>query len=48
MRPMTPHEKECAMAAVALLLEKASRNEQRELRALYREILNAPLDSRST
>lgn len=47
MRPMTAHEKECALAACALRLERAvstrDRGEAREWRTLIREIVAAPL-----
>jgi hypothetical protein len=48
-RPMTPHEKECALAAVATLIERAekekrARKELKELRAWYREILREPIE----
>ena len=49
MRPMTAHEKECALAACALRLERAisdkNRCEAREWRYLMREIISAPLDN---
>jgi hypothetical protein len=47
MKPMTPHEKECALAACALRQEQAEirrdRKEAREWRELFREIVAAPL-----
>lgn len=47
---MDAHEKECALAALAYLLEKARREfgrkhkETRELEKQYREILKSPID----
>jgi len=45
---MTAHEKECALAALALLIERArksgNRKETRECRKMYREILAEPLE----
>lgn len=41
---MTGHEKECAFAAIAALIEKAkTAKERRELKTLYKEIQDAPL-----
>jgi len=43
-RPMTPHEKECALAAIALRLEKAKTTaERKEWRAFLREVKEAVL-----
>lgn len=47
VRPMTAHEKECALAACALRMERAiaerDRNEAREWRSLIRDIVAAPI-----
>lgn len=43
--PMTSHEKECAIAAIAVRIEAAkTSDERREWRAFYREIIEAPLE----
>jgi hypothetical protein len=42
---MTMHEKECALAAIGLLLEKAtSTRERRTLRTWLKKIINAPIE----
>lgn len=42
--PMTPHEKECAFAALALRIERAKTpKERREMKQWLREIKAAPL-----
>lgn len=44
MRAMTPHEKECAFAAVAARIETAkTHKEAKEWRAFFKEIEAAPL-----
>lgn len=44
MRPMTPHEKECALAACAIRIEKAkTAAERKEWRDLLREVIAAPI-----
>lgn len=44
MRPMTPHEKECALAACSVRIEKAKTAiERKEWRKLMNEIIAAPL-----
>lgn len=47
MEPLTSHEKEVALAAIALRLEQAQkirdREEIKEWRKLYREVCDAPL-----
>ena len=43
MEPLTSHEKECALAAIALRIEAAkTHKERKEWRDLYREIVEAP------
>ena len=48
MKTMTAHEKECALAAIALRIEVADKNRDRpdakEWRKFYREILAAPFE----
>jgi hypothetical protein len=48
MRAMTAHEKECALAAIALRIERAekerNRLEAKEWRAFRREVIAAPID----
>jgi hypothetical protein len=46
LEPITPHEKELALSALALLLEK--RPHDKELRRMYREYLNAPILDEAT
>lgn len=44
MRAMSPHEKECAIAAIVSLIERAkSRAERTDLKRFLREIDAAPL-----
>lgn len=46
--PMSPHEKECAEAALAILLERAitrkDRDEAKDIRQMVKDIRGAPLD----
>jgi hypothetical protein len=42
-QPMTPDEKECALAALAALIEKAKGKKRRELQQQRRAIEAAPL-----
>lgn len=45
MRPMTPLEKECALAAIAVRIEAAKTvAERKEWKAFLLEIISAPLD----
>jgi hypothetical protein len=42
--PMTAHEKECAIAALVLRIERAKdRKERDEMRRWYLDVLRAPL-----
>jgi hypothetical protein len=45
MRPMTPHEKECALAAIAVRIEAAKTvSERKEWKKFLHEIISAPLE----
>lgn len=44
MRPMTPHEKECALAAIALRIETAKTvAERKEWKQFMREVIDAKI-----
>ena len=42
IHPMTAHEKECALAAIAARIERAHGKERKQLRQWYQEIIDAP------